>query len=142
MIYVEKLLFELRRGDRPDEFDDLDPNLEKEEIEKINERFDSIKKIINKEIFQAVIRVQTDLEYLKRFREIMDGPFYLNTISDKYGNQYIQARTTIKDDKGKTKWLNAYVGSVKKYPKGENDPEALALGKILIRKKLIKHYLS
>ena len=47
MIYVEKLLFELRRGDRPDEFDDLDPNLEKEEIEKINERFDIIKKIIN-----------------------------------------------------------------------------------------------
>ena len=142
MIYVEKLLFELRRGDRPDEFDDLDPNLEKEEIEKINERFDSIKKIINKEIFQAVIKVQTDLEYLKRFREIMDGPFYLNTISDKYGNQYIQARTTIKDGKGKTNWLNAYVGSMKKFPKGENDPEALALGKILIRKKLIKHYLG
>ena len=46
------------------------------------------------------------------------------------------------DDKGKTKWLNAYVGSVKKFPKGENDPEALALGKILIRKKLIKYYLG
>jgi hypothetical protein len=37
---------------------------------------------------------------------------------------------------GKTKWVNAYVGTFKQYPKGVNDPEAIKKGQILIRQKI------
>lgn len=67
---------------------------------------------------------------------------YLNEYSNKNGNKYIQARTSISKPDGKTSWLNAYVGPLENFKLGTKDPDALKIGKELIRKKLIYSELA
>jgi predicted regulator of amino acid metabolism with ACT domain len=140
----QTLLTLLFSGNKITDFDSLDPELEKEEIETINKKLSTIKEIISQDrkILYAVIDVLNELEYLKKFKELMEQPVYLNKFNDKYGNTFLQARTSIRDSSGKTKWINGYLGSINKFEKGVNDPSALELGKILIRKKLKKYYLG
>jgi hypothetical protein len=138
----QTLLMKLFNGNHPTEFDALDPELEKEEIEIIKQKLNSIRETItpDRKIFHAVIKVLNELEYLSRVIDLMEHPIYVNTYGKK--NSFLQARTSIKDSNGKTKWINAYLGSTKKFEKGQNDPEALTLGKALIRKKLKPYYLK
>jgi hypothetical protein len=138
------LLMKLFLGNDITEFDALDPELEKEEIETIRKKLLSISETItpDRKIFHAVIKVLNELEYLSKVIDLLQHPVHINTFSDKYGNTFLQARTSIRDSNGKTKWINAYLGSTKKFEKGQNDPEALTLGKALIRKKLKPYYLK
>jgi superoxide dismutase len=72
---------------------------------------------------------------LRRIKNLLNQSVYINIYSNKYGSEYLQARTSQKID-GKTKWINAFVGSVKDFPEKTKSAEALKLGKTLIRKKL------
>jgi hypothetical protein len=140
----QTILTLLFSGNRITDFDSLDPELEKEEIETINKKLDTIKEIIhpNREILHTVIKVLNELEYLNKFKQLMEHPVHVNKFSDRYGNTFLQARTSIRDSSGKIKWINAYLGSINRFEKGVNDPVALELGKTLIRKKLKQYYLG
>ena len=73
------------------------------------------------------------------FSQVAPGKFWIQ-FKDKNNNKFLQARTTFKNQVGKTKWVNAYVGTFKQYPKGVNDPEAIKKGQILIRQKIKGHF--
>jgi hypothetical protein len=89
-----------------------------------------------KGFFDSAFKIANQMRVLASLAEILHHPIHLNTFKDKYGNIFLQARTSIKDDLGKTKWINAYVGSIQAFEKGIDDPEALLKGQSLIRKKL------
>ena len=72
---------------------------------------------------------------LNRMKKFLNYPVHINEFKDKYGNIYLQARTSIKDEDGKTKWVNSYVGALKDFPDGINSLDALIKGKALLRKK-------
>lgn len=131
------LLMRLHSNSLINDFNGLDPVQEKEQIEDINNHLNELSKMVeqNKDFIQATILVN-HLTYLDRYTKLLDYPIYINQFKDKNNNIFLQARTTIKDDLGKTKWVNAYVGTLKDYPKGINDSEAIKKGQILIRKKL------
>ena len=64
-------------------------------------------------------------------------PVHINEFKDKYGNKFIQARTSLMDKSTKKlKNISAYVGSYTDYPKGIQSPEAILKGRMLARKKL------
>ena len=72
---------------------------------------------------------------LKRIRKFLNHPIHVNIYKDKYGNKYLQARSSYTSD-GKLKQVNAYVGSLNDFPEGTKSLDAMKKGKILIRKKL------
>lgn len=126
------------------DFDDLDPEFEKEEINAIKEKLESIMESldVSKEAFQMIFKVVFEIDYLSKISSMIAHPVHMNVFNDKYGNKFIQARTSLRDKYGKLVSINAYVGSVKKFEKGENDPRAISLGKALVRKKMRKYFLS
>jgi len=136
-------------------FDDL--GAESEEFSAVQEYVDQIRSLINdgvqlglkKEEIKndqptstrlLVGRVIGLLSIIKNYIKWMEHPIHINEFKDKYGHIYLQARSSIKDEKNKTQWVNAYVGSLKEYPKGIEDFEAIKKGKFLMRKKLKKYF--
>jgi hypothetical protein len=84
--------------------------------------------VINSNII--ITRVEEYMRFLKH-------PVHINEYKDKYGNKFIQARTSLMDKKTKKlKNISAYVGSYTDYPKGIHSPEAILKGRMLARKKL------
>ena len=82
-----------------------------------------------------IITANNLLNKLKRIKKFLNHPINLNIYKDKYGNKYLQARSSYTSD-GKLKQVNAYVGSLNDFPEGTKSLDAMKKGKILIRKKL------
>jgi len=140
MNYI-KLLMELNIGSKPDNFDILDPIQEKDQIDDINQQLTELSKLVEKkEICRLAIKIITHLENIDNYNKLLSQPIHINEFKDKNNNKFLQARTTFKNQVGKTKWVNAYVGTFNQYPKGVNDPEAIKKGKILIRQKIKSHF--
>ena len=140
MNYI-KLLMELNIGSKPNNFDILDPILEKDQIDDINQQLTELSKLVEKnEICRLAIKIITHLENIDNYNKLLSQPIHINEFKDKNNNKFLQARTTFKNQVGKTKWVNAYVGTFKQYPKGVNDPEAIKKGQILIRQKIKSHF--
>jgi hypothetical protein len=78
---------------------------------------------------------------LNAFEKLLHHPIHINRFLDKYGNKYIQARTSLTDkSSNKLKNFSAYVGSYNDYPEGINSEAAKIRGKELIRKKLEPYF--
>ena len=86
------------------------------------------------------MKITVLIEKLVDYSKILNQKIYLSSYSDKYGNSFLQARTSLKDAFGKTKWVSAYLGSIQNFDKGDKDPIALKKGKELIREKLRAFY--
>jgi len=135
------LLMQLNIGSKPNNFDILDPTQEKDQIDDINQQLTELSKLVEKnEICRLAIKIITHLENIDNYNKLLSQPIHINEFKDKNNNKFLQARTTFKNQVGKTKWVNAYVGTFKQYPKGVNDPEAIKKGKILIRQKIKSHF--
>jgi hypothetical protein len=131
------LLMQLNIGSKPNNFDILDPIQEKDQIDDINQQLAELSKLVEKnEICRLAIKIITHLENIDNYNKFLSQPIHINEFKDKNNNKFLQARTTFKNQVGKTKWVNAYVGTFKQYPKGVNDPEAIKKGEILIRQKI------
>jgi hypothetical protein len=131
------LLMQLNIGSKPNNFDILDPIQEKDQIDDINQQLTELSKLVEKnEICRLAIKIITHLENIDNYNKFLSQPIHINEFKDKNNNKFLQARTTFKNQMGKTKWVNAYVGTFKQYPKGVNDPEAIKKGEILIRQKI------
>lgn len=122
---------------------------EYEEMEKISKELhdflkkkkeDEKKEEKEYESFRAIHRLSCQVEKLIDYSKILNQKVYLSSYSDKYGNSFLQARTSLKDAFGKTKWVSAYLGSIQNFEKGDKDPIALKKGKELIREKLRAFY--
>jgi len=132
----------LHAGSVPSDFNSLDPIEEKEQAEDINTHLLELTKLVEKkDDFKRAVSLVNHLTYLENYTKLLAQPIRINQFKDKNNNIFLQARTTIKDNLGKTKWVNAYVGTHKDYPKGVNDAEAIKKGQILIRQK-IKGYFG
>jgi virulence-associated protein VapD len=132
----------LSEGRTPSLFSQLDEKEDDYIIEKINRVYDSIKKVLEKDLisnFKIMIGAVVAFDNLDNIYTFINHPIHLNVFKNKSGNTYLQARTTIKEN-NKVKWISAYVGPANEYIKGVEDPFALRKGTTLIRKKLIKHY--
>ena len=131
----------LHAGSVPADFNGLDPIQEQEQLEDINNRLMDLSKLVEKkEDFKHAVSLVNHLTYLENYTKLLAQPIRINKFKDKNNNIFLQARTTIKDNLGKTKWVNAYVGTLKDYPKGVNDTEAIKKGQILIRQKIKGHF--
>ncbi len=138
----ETLLMQLHIGNKPHNFNGLDSLQEIKLIEDIDAQLTELAKLVeSKENIQNAIRLITRLRTLDNYYNLLSHTVYINEFKDKYNNVFLHARTTIKDKLGKTKWVTAYVGTLKDYPKGVNDVEAIKKGQILIRQK-IKGYFG
>jgi hypothetical protein len=131
------LLMQLNIGSKPNNFDILDPIQEKDQIDDINQQLTELSKLVEKnEICRLAIKIITHLENIDNYNKLLSQPIHINEFNDKNNNKFLQARTTFKNQVCKTKWVNAYLGTLKQYPKGVNDPEAIKKGQILIRQKI------
>ncbi len=135
------LFLSMYKGTIPPIFNQLDYKLEFEDKEKISGLVNQFPTLIqNDKDFKRMTQVLICLQTLDEYKRWIEHPIYLNEFKDKYGNKYIQARTSIKDEDGKTKWISAYIGSLTDYPQGINDPKAYDKAKPLIRSKLKKYF--
>ena len=123
---ISKELHDFLKKKKEDEKED-----EKEHEKKEEKEYDS---------FRAIHRLSCQVEKLIDYSKILNQKVYLSSYSDKYGNSFLQARTSLKDAFGKTKWISAYLGSIQNFDKGDKDPIALKKGKELIREKLRAFY--
>ena len=131
----------LHTGLKPSDFDNLDPIQEKDQIDDINQHLTELSNLVEKkEICRLAIKIVTLLENIDNYEKLLTQPIHINEFKDKNNNKFLQARTTFKNQVGKTKWVNAYVGTFKQYPKGVNDPEAIKKGQILVRQKIKSHF--
>lgn len=89
--------------------------------------------------FRNILKVLINLDNLEMYDNILKHPIYINLFRDKNGNQYLQARASIKVN-SKVVWVNAYVGKLSEFHKGVNDPNAISKGKKLVRKKLLEKH--
>jgi hypothetical protein len=94
----------------------------------------------NFDYYKSLNEVILNVSKLITYSKILNQKVYLSSYSDKYGNSFLQARTSLKDAFGKTKWVSAYLGSIQIFDKGDKDPIALEKGKELIREKLRAFY--
>jgi hypothetical protein len=135
------LLTMVRTGSVPAIFKQLDYKSENSELTAVEELVSQFPKLIkSKDEFMLVVRVLASLSSLEKYIQWAEYPIHINEFKDKYGNRYLQARTSIKGENGKTKWISAYVGSVSDFPKGTQDPAAFDKARPLIRKKLKKFF--
>jgi hypothetical protein len=131
----------LHAGSVPSDFNGLDPIQEKEQVEDINTHLLELTKLVEKnDNFKLAVNLVNHLTYLEKYIKLLAQPIRINQFKDKNNNIFLQARTTMKDTSGNTKWVNAYVGTLKDYPKGVNDSEAIKKGQILIRQKIKGHF--
>ena len=78
---------------------------------------------------------------LDAFEKLLHHPIHINKYSDKYGNKYLQARTSLTDKSSKKlKNFSVYVGSYYDYPEGIDSEAAKIKGKELMRKKLEPYF--
>lgn len=75
------------------------------------------------------------LSKLENYEKFLNHPIHINEFKDKYGNVFLQARASYNME-GKIKYLNAYVGALGDYTKGNKDKAAIRKGKTLLRAKL------
>lgn len=94
----------------------------------------------NFDYYKSLNEVFLKIDKLRTYAKILHQKVYLNTYKDKYGNSFLHARTSLKDNAGKTKWISAYLGSLQNFEKGKKDPIALEKGKELLREKLRTFY--
>jgi|LauGreDrversion4_2_1035121.scaffolds.fasta_scaffold1048192_1 hypothetical protein len=135
------ILQQLHYGFTPSFIDKLDTQMEGSDKENIQSICSGLSELIcKKDKLLLAIRALSLLESIEKYQKWVEHPIYLNEFKDKKGNTYLQARTSLKDERGKTKWVNAYIGSLKEYPKGVNDPNAMEKAKPLIRSKLKKYF--
>ncbi len=135
------LLTRVHGGTIPSIFKELNSKLEFDDYNAVANLVADFPKLMGKdEELGLVTRVLSRLVKLENYLNWIEYPIHINEFKDKYGNTYLQARTSIKDEFGKTKWVNSYIGALKDFPKGINDSEALKKGKTLIRKKLKKYF--
>jgi hypothetical protein len=127
-------------GSIPTPLKKLNNKLEHEDIESIEEIISNLSSIVKPSEVNNLIKVLSLLKKLEDYIKWAEHPVHVNEFKNKYGSTYLQARTSIKDEKGKTKWVSAYLGSLSEFPKGVNDPKAIEMAKPLIRKKLKKIY--
>ena len=80
------------------------------------------------------------VERLIDFGRMFHQPIHLNIFSDKYGNEFIQARSSVLTDDGRV-LANAYVGSPNVYKGRENDEEAMMRGRKALLKKMRKYFI-
>ena len=119
--------------------DELNPNTELDLINELKSHAKEMRAIFRgKEARAILIKSLEALSQIEAIEALINQKVYLNEYSNKNGNKYIQARTSISKPDGKTSWLNAYVGPLENFKLGTKDPEALKIGKELIRKKLIE----
>ena len=131
----------LHAGSVPSDFNSLDPIQEEEQLQDINTRLMDLSKLVEKkEDFKHAVSLVNHLTYLENYTKLLAQPIRINQFKDKNNNIFLQARTTIKDTLGKTKWVNAYGGTLRDYPKGVNDVDAIKKGQILIRQKIKGHF--
>ena len=134
-------LYFLHTGAAISDFNSLDSIEEKEQVEDISTHLLELFKLVEKkDDFKRAVSLVNHLTYLENYTKLLAQPIRINKFKDKNNNIFLQARTTIKDNLGKTKWVNAYVGTLKDYPKGVNDTEAIKKGQILIRQKIKGHF--
>ena len=112
----------------------------KEEDEKEDEKEHEKKEEKEYDSFRAIHRLSCQVEKLIDYSKILNQKVYLSSYSDKYGNSFLQARTSLKDAFGKTKWISTYLGSIQNFDKGDKDLIALKKGRELIREKLRAFY--
>ena len=137
----ETLLMQLHIGNKPHNFNGLDSLQEIKLIEDIDAQLTELAKLVeSKENIQNAIRLITRLRTLDNYYNLLSHTVHINEFKYKYNNVFLHARTTIKDKLGKTKWVTAYVGTLKDYPTGVNDVEAIKKGQILIRQKIKGHF--
>ncbi len=117
----------------------FDPETEKSMIDKLNLAESTLQELFhNSELRKIILSAITSFEVIGDIENLVNYRVYLNEYSNKYGKKYIQARASYQNKSGKKVWVNAYVGPLENF-KGElKDPEAIKLGKKLIRKKLIE----
>ncbi len=137
---LSTLFLSVHTGTIPPVFNNLDYKIEQEEKQQIEGILSLFEKIITPTDVAKISSVLSNLVLLEKYIRWIEHPIYLNEFKDKNGNRYIQGRTSVKGDDGKTKWISAYVGSVTEYPRGIRDTDALRKAKPLIRKKLKKFY--
>jgi len=131
----------LHSGLKPSEFEKFDQIQEKNQIDDINQQLTELSNLVEKkENCHFAIKIISLLENIDNYNKLLAQPIHINEFKDKNNNKFLQARTTFKNQVGKTKWVNAYVGTYKQYPKGVNDPEAIKKGQILIRQKIKGHF--
>jgi len=106
----------------------------------INGLIISIMRRLNIEDCETFSELIEAFSQLQKYTELLEHSIRINEYKDAYGNVYLQARTSIKDEIGKTKWVNAYVGTLKEYPGGVNDVNAILKGKLLVRNKIKKYF--
>ena len=95
--------------------------------------------VLNKDDYALKLVVKSNLitTKLEEYMRFLKHPVHINEYKDKYGNKFIQARTSLMDKSTKKlKNISAYVGSYTDYPKGIHSPEAILKGRMLARKKL------
>ena len=138
---IALLFSSVHNGTTPPIFNQLDYKLELDDKDKIASLVSQFPSLIKDgKDFKLITRVLHHLLTLEQYQKWIEHPIYLNEFKDKYENKYIQARTSIKDADGNTKWISAYIGSLNDYPKGIKDPKAFEKAKPLIRKKLKKYF--
>jgi len=125
----------------------LSPVYDEEYIQIINGLFLELKGLIcnpepsivykDKYEFNLVVKSNHIITILQEYMRFLKHPVHINEFKDKYGNKFIQARTSLMDKSTKKlKNISAYVGSYTDYPKGIQSPEAILKGRMLARKKL------
>ena len=140
MDYITTLM-EVYTGHLPDFVDKMDSKLETTEKEQVETIFSEFSKLAKSgKNVHIIAKAVVFFESLENFQKWVEHPIYINEFKDKKGNKYLQGRTSIKNVKGKTTWVSAYIGSMKEYPKGVNDPNAMEKAKPLIRMKLKKYF--
>ena len=119
--------------------EELNPSSEYEIIQNLEA---SRKKInaafLDKNVRAILNQVMTAFADIETVEALLKQKVYLNEFSNKYGKKYVQARTSHVKSDGKTSWVNAYVGPLDNFKQGLKDPEALKIGRELMRKKLIE----
>jgi hypothetical protein len=117
----------------------FDPESEKSIVDKLNSVESKLKELFNNsESRKAIIQALSLLQVIEDVEDLVNYKVYLNEYSNKYGKKYIQARSSYENKSGKKAWVNAYVGPLDSFKGQLKDPEAIKLGKNLIRKKLIE----
>ena len=135
------LFSQAQAGGIPPIFNELDIKTEFEDLEAIQQLVSKFPKLSGQpQEWERTVRIVHAISSLEHYLRWMEHPIHINEFKDKYGHVYLQSRTSVKDESGKTKWISAYVGSLKEYPKGVEDPQALKKGKSLIRKKIKKYF--
>jgi GT2 family glycosyltransferase len=81
------------------------------------------------------------VERLINFGRMLYQAIHLNIYTDKNGNEFIQARSSILTDDGRI-MANAYIGSPKVYKGGINDEEANMRGRKALYKKIRKYFID